>query len=81
MCVCVHSVAKLCTNLCDPMDYGLPGSSIHGIFQEKVEVGCHFLLQGIFLTQRSNLCLLHFQADSLPLSHLSSHTQWNITQS
>ena len=36
-------------------------------------VGCHFLLQGIFLTQGSNphlLCLLHWQADSLPLSHL-----------
>ena len=30
-------------------------------------VGCHFLLQGIFLTQGSNphlLCLLHWQADS-----------------
>ena len=31
-------------------------------------VGCHFLLQGIFSTQGSNLCLLHWQADSLPLS-------------
>ena len=33
-------------------------------------VGCHFLLQGIFLTQGSNLhllCLLHLQAASLPL--------------
>ena len=30
---------------------------------------CHFLLQGIFLTQGSNLCLLHWQTDSLPLSH------------
>ncbi|KAB0357453.1 hypothetical protein FD754_001609 [Muntiacus muntjak] len=32
-------------------------------------VGCHFLLQGIFLTQGSNPCplhLLHWQADSLP---------------
>ena len=29
-------------------------------------VGCHFLLQGIFPTQRSNLCLLHWRADSLP---------------
>ena len=30
-------------------------------------VGCHFLLQGIFLTQESNLhllCSLHWQADS-----------------
>ena len=35
-------------------------------------VGCHLLLQGIFLTQGSNLCLLHWQAGSLPLSHLGS---------
>ena len=36
-------------------------------------VGCHFLLQGFFLTQGSNLCLLsllHWQKDSLPLSCL-----------
>ena len=35
-------------------------------------VGCNFLLQGILLTQGLNpplLCLLHWQADSLPLSH------------
>ena len=38
-------------------------------------VGCHFLLQGVFLTQGSNLrflYLLHWQADSLPLSHPGS---------
>ena len=35
-------------------------------------VCCHFLLQRIFLTQGSNPCLLHWQADSLPLSHLGS---------
>ena len=37
--------------------------------------GCHFLLQGIFLTQGLNLCLsqlLYWQADLLPLSHLGS---------
>ena len=28
-------------------------------------VGCHFLLQGIFLTQGLNLGLLHWQADAL----------------
>ena len=35
--------------------------------------GCHFLLQGIFQTQGlipGFLPLLHWQADSLPLSHL-----------
>ena len=32
-------------------------------------VGCHLLLQGIFPTQGSNLHLLFWQEDSLPLSH------------
>ena len=38
-------------------------------------VDCHFLLQGIFPTQRQNphlLSLLHWQAGSSPLSHLGS---------
>ena len=55
---------------------GLPGSSVHGIFQARnIGVGYHFLLQGIFPTQGSNprlLCLLHWQAYSLPLHHLGS---------
>ena len=53
------------TRLLWPWDY--PG--------KNTGVGCHFLLQRIFLTQESNpclLCLLHWQADSLPLSHLGS---------
>ena len=29
-------VSQLCPTLCDPMDYGLPGSSLHGIFQAIV---------------------------------------------
>ena len=32
----------------------------------------HFLLQGIFLTQGSDSCLLHWQVDSLLLSHEGS---------
>ena len=35
-------------------------------------VGCHFLLQGILLSQGLNPCLLHWQEDSLPLNHLGS---------
>ena len=38
-------------------------------------VGCHFLLQGIFPTQRLNPHILHWQADSLPLSHQGSLSQ------
>ena len=60
------------------MDCSPPGFSVHGIFQAKnTIVGCHFLLQGIFLIQVSNthlLRLLYWQAISLPLSHLGSHS-------
>ena len=49
----------------------LPGSSVHGDSPGKnTGVSCHALLQGIFPTQGSNphlLCLLHWQAGSLPL--------------
>ena len=42
--------------------------------------GCHFLLQGIFLTQGSNPSLLHWQADFLPRSHLGSLSTLIIKQ-
>ena len=34
---------------------------------QNTRVGCHFLLQGIFLTQGSNWCLLYLLMGSLPL--------------
>ena len=42
---------------------------------KNTEVSFYFLLQGIFLSQGSNLrplCLLHWQGGSLPLHHLGS---------
>ena len=33
--------------------------------RENIGVGCHFFLQGIFLTQGSNPGLLHWQAGGL----------------
>ena len=40
--------------------YSPPDSSVHGIFQARIlEWVAIFLLQGIFQTQRSNVCLLH----------------------
>ena len=56
--------------LCDPMDCSLPGSSIHGVFQAGM--GCHFLLQGIFLTQGSSPSLLHCRQMLYRLSHQGS---------
>ena len=39
-------------------------------------VGFHFLLQGIFLIQESNLHLLYWQVDSLLLSYQGSPCSW-----
>ena len=50
----------------------LPARLLFGLFLgENTGVACHFLQQGIFLTQRLSLCLrrlLYWQVDSLPLS-------------
>ena len=48
--VCMLSLQS-CPILCDPMNCGLPGSSIYGVLQVRNRVGCHFLFQGIFPTQ------------------------------
>ena len=62
---------QLCPTLCDPTDCSPPGSSVPGDSSGKnTGMGCHTLLQGIFLTQGSNPCLLyflHWQVGSLPL--------------
>ena len=69
--MCMHAKSlQLCLTLCDTMEpprllcpWDSPG--------KNTGVGCHALLQGIFLTQGLNqhlLCLLNWQADSLPLA-------------
>ena len=129
-------VAQPCLTLYNPLNYSLPGSSVHGIFQARILVssihlsgavvsnslqphglkharlpspsptpracsssclwnrrchatiltwafpshqrGCHFFLQGIFLTQGLNphlLCLLHCRWILYLLSHWGSPIQ------
>ena len=77
VCACILSrfshvrlSATLWTMACQaPLSWDSPG--------ENTGVGCHFLLQGIFLTQGSNprlLCLLHW--------HLGSpESKWFLKQS
>ena len=43
-----------------------------GFPRQEYQSGLPFLPQGIFPTKGSNLHLLHWQADSLPLSHQGS---------
>ena len=68
--VCVLNCLQSCPTLCSPRDCSPPCSSVLGSLQRKsTEVGCHALLQGIFLPQGSNPCLfhlVHWQAGSLP---------------
>ena len=73
----VHIVVKLLSHVWlfgDPMDCNPQGSSVHDIFpRREYWSGLHALLQGIFLTQGSNLCLLHWQVYSL-YTHTHAHT-------
>ena len=66
---CCGLVAKLYLTL---QPHGLEPTKLLCLWNfpgKNAGVGCHFLPQGIFLTQESNLCLLHWKAGSLPLSH------------
>ena len=68
ICVCTKSLQS-CPTVCDAMDCSPSGSSVHGILQARI-LKWVAILQGIFPTQGSKphlLCLLHWQAGSLPL--------------
>ena len=65
-CVCVL-VTRSCPTLCDPTDCSPPGSSVHGILQERIlEWVATSFSRGSYQPWD---CL---QADSLPLSHQGS---------
>ena len=75
----VRSISSLqfspqsCPTLCDPMDWNLPGSSVHGIFQARILDWVAFFSSRESSWPRNqtpilSLCLLHWQADSLPLA-------------
>ena len=60
VCVCVHpSHVCLCSHM---KNHKVPLSVEYS--RQKYWDGCRFLHQGFFLTQGSNVCLLHWQADS-----------------
>ena len=81
-------VAQQCPTLCNPMDYNSPGSSVHGILQARI-------LEWVVISSFSRgssqprvmnpffLCLLHWQAGSLPLASPGKlktlrHTGWPL---
>ena len=79
---CVRALSH--SRLWEPMDCSPPVASNHAIFQARIlEWVAHFVLQGIFPTQGSNLCLsslLPWRVDSLPLYHLGSYSIYLVCQ-
>ena len=71
LCVCVL-VAQSCPALCNPMDCSPPASSVHGILHARILewVAIPFSRGSSQPKDQTRLHLLHWQADSLPLSHL-----------
>ena len=70
-CVRVYVSAKslqLCPTLWDSMDCSPPASAVHGILQARKLEYVAMPFQGIFPNKGLNPCLLHWQADSLPLA-------------
>ena len=68
--VCMLSHVRCCNTMArNPMAFNPLGSSLHGILQARI-------LQWVAISfsrgsqEGSNPCLLHWQADSLPLSHM-----------
>ena len=68
-------VTQFCPTLWDPWTGACQAPLSMDLPGKNTGVDCHFLLQGIFLTQGSKpglLHLLHCHADSLPLNCLGS---------
>ena len=66
-------VAQSCLTRCNSMDFSPPGSSVQGDSPGKnTGVGCHALLQGIFLTLGLKPGLLHCRQIIHRLSHQGS---------
>ena len=63
-------VAQSCPTLCDPVDCSLPGSSVHGILQARIQewVAISFSKSEIEVTQS---CPTHFFPEILDYSSLT----------
>ena len=70
---CVVLIYSVTSNSLGPWTIAHQALLSMGFSRQNTGVGCHFLLQGIFLTQGSNPHLLHWQVGTLPLSHQEAH--------
>ena len=75
--VCVQAVSlQLCLTLCNPMVCSAPGSCVHGDSPgNNTGVGCHALLQGIFLCIKKQI---HHFAEKDPNSQSYSFSSSQV---
>ena len=70
-------VVQSCLTLCNPMDYSLPGFSVHGIFQARIlEWVAISFSRGFFPTQGLNLGILHCRQILYPWATREIHFVW-----
>ena len=74
LCEVKVKVSQSCLTLCDPTDFLLLWNSPG----KNTGVGCHFLLQGIFLTQGLNPGLRHCRQTLYCLSEDSPNLLQNL---
>ena len=65
-------VGQSCLTLATPWTVAFQYPLSMEFSRQAIAVGCHFLLQAIFLTQRSNLGLLHCRQILYQLSYEGS---------
>ena len=82
VCVCARVPAKSiqsCSTLCDTMDCSPPGPLCQRDSPGKNPgVGCHALLQGIYLTQGLNPCLM---SPALAGGFFTTSATWEVSLS
>ena len=81
MNICIYATLRLvirsCPTLCEPMDCSPPGSSVHRDSPgTNIEVGCHALLQAIFL--QIELGSPALQVNSLPSEPPGKHKNTGV---
>ena len=76
-CILSHCVTQACLTLWDPWTTTFQTPLSKSFPRKNAGIVCPCLLQGVFPTQGSNLCLLHWQVNSLPLSPL----RWYVNSS
>ena len=77
VCVCVFMLLFCCKVMFNSLWHQVQSVRLFCPWDfpcKNTEIGCHFLLQGIFFNTEIEITSSAWQTDSLPLSHQGSHS-------